>query len=193
MHNDRLAMFSRRLAAVGPGTMVVLLALVVATGGSVAAQRAQGCQDSDDVTAPITVQVGEQFVVGLTAIPSTGNSWELDDPELGGLLRKVNYDIISLVPTPLPTATPRTFVGPGGSMVYEASPFRDVITGGAGRACWTFEAVASGRLTLAMSYRRGWEPLIIPPARTKQFTVIVAPAGAPVQIPSAALADELPG
>jgi Chagasin family peptidase inhibitor I42 len=73
------------------------------------------------------------------------------------------------------------FVGPTGGIIVEGQLYVPVTTGRGGTECWTFEAASTATATLSMRYRRPWET--VPPARTKQFTVIVRPAGAPAQVP----------
>jgi inhibitor of cysteine peptidase len=126
------------------------------------AQPATDCPDLDDSTAPITVRVGERFVVGLQSNPTTGYSWQVDDASLGGIVQQVGSEYVPAQPA-----------HPGGPPV----------AGAGGKECLTFEGIAVGTTTLALSYRRPFEPPTTPPVKTKQLTVTVAPGSAPAQVP----------
>ncbi len=154
----------------------VLLATLALFGATVAPATAQpappSCPSFDNVTDPITVGVGQSFTFGLQSNPTTGYRWDLELSNLSGMFSVVG-----------PTYVPSSPSQPGGPP----------LVGSGGQECWTFQANRSGTITLTLNYRRPFEPATTPPVRTKEITVIVGPGSVPVQIPRAALPDDLPG
>jgi predicted secreted protein len=151
---------------------VLLAALVLlgATGRPATAQQGSGsCRSIDNETEPITVRVDERFDIGLESNRTTGYGWLLQGPGDANAFRGVG---------PVYTPTPPRQAG------------EPPLVGTGGQECFGLEATRTGTFTLSFTYRRPFEPLTIPPARTKQITIVVVPAGAPVQIPRAALPDE---
>jgi predicted secreted protein len=130
---------------------------------------APSCPSFDGVTDTIAVRVGERFTIGLESNRTTGYGWQLDASDQAGSFRGVG-------PTYVPVPPPQ----PGGPPLL----------GSGGQECFGLEATTSGTFTLSFSYRRPFEPASVPPARTKQITVIVAPASAPVQLPRAGVPSD---
>lgn len=156
-------------------TLLAALTLLAPTVTPVSAQPAPpSCPPFDDVTDPIAVGVGQSFTFGLQSNPTTGYRWELELSNLSGMFSVVG-------PTYVPSPPPQ----PGGPP----------LVGSGGQECWTFQANRSGTITLMLNYRRPFEPATTPPVRTKQITVIVGPASAPIQVPrvSVGVTDESPG
>jgi len=163
MRRGTFAMPRRRSGAFGIAALLLVLTLLATACQAAKAQQAPGCPDLDDSTAPINTRVGEQFVIGLQSNPTTGYSWQVDDASLGGNVRKIGSEYVQ-APSPQ---------GPGGPP----------LAGAGGKECITFEATATGTTTLALAYRRPFEPATVPPAKTKQLKVNVAPGSAPAQVP----------
>jgi inhibitor of cysteine peptidase len=115
-----------------------------------AAQDASGCgapapDGSESAPAQETLEasVGQEFSISLPANPTTGYQWELAQP--------LDESILQLVST--------TFERP-------ESPPRP---GAGGTSVWTFLPLCAGATTVALRYRRPWEP----PAPTDRQAVYV--------------------
>jgi inhibitor of cysteine peptidase len=106
-------------------------------------------QPPSDAT-PLSVTVGEDFVISLEANHSTGYAWELAS-DLPTWLRFIRSEY------KVPVTDP-PMVGAGG--VEE----------------WTFRASAEGTATVTFEYRRPWEP-DQPPAQRKTFVITARAAG----------------
>lgn len=152
------------------------LAALTLLAPTVSPARAQqgtvACRSIDNEMAPIAMRVGERLDVGLESNPSTGYSWGLRPPDVPGAFSGLG---------PARVATPH------------AQPGGPPIVGASGQECFGLIANIPGTYTISFSYRRPFEPATVPPVRTKEITIIVLPGSAPVQIPRAALPDDLPG
>lgn len=106
--------------------------------------------DYDDADYPISVAVGEEFVITMESNPTTGYRWELT--------QQVDQAIVELVDVDF-QRRPDGRIGEGGFDQF------------------TFRAVGEGTAEIAFQYVRPWENDIAP-ARVATFTVDVASPGA---------------
>lgn len=102
-----------------------------------------------DDSSPIRVEVGISFHIVLDSNATTGYSWRLAERPDNGVVedRGERY---------LPPSTTRRGAG--------------------GKEIWSFRAVGVGEALIKLEYIRPWETGK-PPARTREFTVIVVNSG----------------
>ena len=123
-----------------------LLAIVCALGVA-----APALADTDTVngtvftSSPISVKVGQDFIVALPGNPTTGYSW---------------------------TAKPSspTIISEGSA--YERTPSAKPMMGAGGQQFFVFEVSKAGTGTITFSYARPWQKGV-KPARTMTFNVTV--------------------
>lgn len=96
---------------------------------------------------PIQVNVGQKFVIKISANPTTGYGWTLKPSP--------NETVVVLVTN---------------RYIQKRTGTRRVGVGG--HELWTFEAIGRGQAVISMNYARPWEK-DVPPIRTNVFTVIV--------------------
>jgi inhibitor of cysteine peptidase len=98
---------------------------------------------------PATLYVGGKIVIELPANPTTGYTWEVGEMDTNILKQTGGTEYNSSSSTPL---------GQGGTQTLR------------------FQAIAPGRTTLKLIYRRPFE-INTPPVRTYTIQVIVVPVG----------------
>jgi inhibitor of cysteine peptidase len=99
---------------------------------------------------PITVTVDQEFKITLPYNPSTGYQWQLAKPVDESLLKVA-------------------------SSVYKRPESKRI--GAGGDQVWTFKAVGTGSIQVALQYLRPWEKGT-PPARTTNFVVVISQGAA---------------
>ncbi len=153
--------------------MLAVLVLLGVTGRPATAQQTPfPCRSFDDVTEPVTMRVAERLDIGLASNPSTGYGWQLKATDVPGAF---------------------SGVGPSRVLTPPSQPGGPPLVGAGGQECFGLTANMPGTYTIFFRYARPFDPPTTPPARTKELTVIVVPAGAPVQLPRAAVVEESPG
>lgn len=111
---------------------------------------AQSASDAKPGPAAYVAAPGERFDIRLEANPSTGYQWEIGTPLDDKIVRLVGSDFQRG-----PTASPSASAADG------AAP----LVGQGGIETWRFEAVAHGRTTIELIYRRPWEKDVAPARR----------------------------
>lgn len=117
-------------------TVVLSLALLAAcaqTPRSVTLEQKQQSQ------CPLSLQVGQQFILRLPSNPTTGFRWLLRDS----------------APQVLQSLGPEVYSNPEDSG----------LVGSAGVSTWRFQVAKTGTGTLALSYERPWEVGVLPAQR----------------------------
>ena len=122
----------------------LLLAVSVAAGGCAPAREVKLGADASG--KEIELQKGQVLVVSLEGNPTTGYTWEVQEPLDEQVLRQV------------------------GEAEFKAASER---IGAPGVLTFRFEAVGAGRTTLQLIYHRPWEEKSAKPLKTFSVQVVV--------------------
>lgn len=117
-------------------TAILTLALLTACAQ---APRSVTLEQKQQSQCPLSLQVGQQFILRLPSNPTTGFRWLLRDS----------------APQVLQSLGPEVYSNPEDSG----------LVGSAGVSTWRFQVVKAGEGQLALSYERPWEVGVVPAQR----------------------------